>query len=53
MSDVACRYAYDATGQDGEYEMDQAAEAYIDAQNEALRMTDPDSWSEQRAMGLL
>jgi adenylylsulfate kinase-like enzyme len=53
LSDVISEYADDMTGQDGEDEINAAARAYIDAQDEAFRRRDPDGYEEARQMGLL
>lgn len=46
-------YDDDMTGQDGEEAVNCAARDLIDARDDKLRRTDPDAYSEQKAMGLL
>ncbi len=53
VQDTMDRYAYDATGQDGEDEINASIEDYCDSQSDRIRRTDPDRWSEMRFMGLV
>ena len=48
MDRVAKRYAHDLTGQDGEHEIQMAAQAYCDTQDQHIRDTDPERWSEMQ-----
>jgi hypothetical protein len=48
FEDVFDMYAYDVTGQDGEYEKDEAARDWVAAQDRYIRQTDPDRWAEMR-----
>lgn len=44
-------FAYDATGQDGEREIDAAARDYCAAQDERMKHNDPDRWAEYTMTG--
>ena len=48
LGDTMDRFSYDATGQDGEREIDRAAEDYVRAQDSCLKETDPERWAEIR-----
>lgn len=43
----------DLTGQDGEDEINEAADDLIAARNDKFRRNDPDGYAERKAMGLL
>jgi hypothetical protein len=43
------KYDYDATGQDGEEEIDAATEDYVDTQIARMKLVDPDRYAEMMA----
>lgn len=53
LGDTISQFAYDATGQDGEAEIEAAAQDYCDAQSDKIKRTNPERWSEMRYCGLL
>lgn len=53
LNETIGRFSHDMTGQDGEGDIEASARDYCDAQDEKIKRTDPERYSEMRAMGLL
>lgn len=53
LADTIGQFSDDATGQDGEAEIESAAADYCDAQSDRIKRMDPERWSEMRFCGLL
>lgn len=48
LQNTISKFAYDATGQDGEDEINAAAQGYCDTQDSELKYSDPERYAEMQ-----